>query len=401
MKKWKIIAGVVVAAAVAGGVMWWRSVKPEATQYRTVAVEKGELVQTVRASGTVKPIRLVEVGTQVNGPIQTLYVDFNDQVKTGDLVAQIEPTVYKARLAQEQANVLQSEASVDQAQAKLAQSEKDLLRSRELAKRDMLSQADLDAALAMRDTLAAQLKVALADVEQSKASLQLAQANLNYTVIRSPVDGVVIKRNVSAGQTVVASMSAPVLFQIALDLKQVEIEAGVPEADIGMIRVGQKVTFTVDAYPNEFHGTVAQIRLAATMSQNVVTYPVIIRAENPEVKLFPGMTANVVCEVARREGVLKVPNSVMRFKMATGKGEKVVAGSKVWLLKSADQPPVAVKVKTGITDGSFVELIEAPGLEEGSLLVIRTNGVATGSKDDVKNPFAPQQPESSRRRLPR
>lgn len=389
MKQWKMITGVVVCAAIAGGVIWWRLREPEVARYRTVAVEKGTVVQTVRASGVVKPLRMVDVGTQVNGPIQTLYVDFNDPVKMGDLVAQIEPTVYKARLAQEQANVLQSEASVDQAQTRLAQSEKDLIRSRELAKRDMLSQADLDAALATRDTLAAQLKVAQAEVQQSKASLQLAQANLDYTVIRSPVDGVVIKRNVSAGQTVVASMSAPVLFQIATDLRQVEIEAGVPEADIGTIRLGQRVTFTVDAYPDQFEGKVAQIRLAATMSQNVVTYPVIIRADNPDGKLFPGMTANVICEVACSEDVLKVPNAVLRFKLAEGKGARSGGGPKVWVLKSPDRPPEAVKIKLGITDGVCTEMREAAGLEEGSLLVIGTNGVTSGAKEEMKNPFAP------------
>lgn len=397
MKRWLIFAGVVAVVAGAAGVLWWRSRETEATNYRTVTVEKGDLVQTVRASGTVKPIRLVDVGTQVNGPIQKLNVDFNDLVKAGDLVAQIDPTVYRARLAQEQANLLQSQASVDQAQARLAQAEKDLIRSRELARRDMLSMEDLDAAVATRDTLAAQLKVALAEVEQSKASLQLAQANLDYTVIRSPVDGVVIKRNVSEGQTVVASMSAPVLFQIATDLSQVEIEASVPEADIGTIKEDQPVTFTVDAYADEFTGKVAQIRLAALTVQNVVTYPVIIRAANPDRKLFPGMTANVICEVERQTNVLKVANAALRFRMSAGRSEaRINAGTRVWVLRNPHGPPERVKVKPGITDGAFTELREAAEIQAGSLLVTGTNGAAADSKE-VVNPFAPPRMPGSRR----
>lgn len=396
MKRWMIIAFVILAVIVAAGLIVYGIGKPVKINYRTVTAERGELVQLVRASGVVKPIRLVDVGTQVNGPIQKLHVDFNSLVKAGDLVAQIDPTVYNARLAQERANVLQSEASVDQAQARLAQAEKDLVRSRELARRDMLSQADLDAAVATRDTLAAQLKVAQAEVEQSKASFQLAQANLNYTVIRSPVDGVVIKRNVSEGQTVVASMSAPVLFQIAMDLSQVEIEASVPEADIGTIKEGQPVIFTVDAYTDEFTGKVAQIRLAAATVQNVVTYPVIIRAANPDLKLFPSMTANVLFEVARYDDVVKVPNSALRFKMGGARGDsKAGGGQKLWVLRNADKPPEPVRVKVGITDGKYTELRQASGITEGTVLVVGTNAVGSDGKASV-NPFAPPAPPNMR-----
>ncbi len=396
MKRWMMIAGVVVAAGGVAGVWWWRLPETKGPTYRTVTVEKGDLIQTVRATGTVSPMRLVDVGTQVNGPIRKLYVDFNDRVKAGDLVAMIDPTVYQARLAQERANVLQSEASVDQAQVRLVQAEKDLVRARELARRDMLSQADLDAAVASRDALTAQLKVAQAEVEQSKASLQLAQANLDYTVIRSPVDGVVIKRSVSEGQTVVASMSAPVLFQIATDLSKMEIAASVPEADVGSIKEGQPVKFTVDAYPDEFQGKVAQIRLSALTVQNVVTYPVIIRADNPDGKLFPGMTANVICEVAHLTDVLRVPNAALRFKMPEDKaGPRVKAGSRVWVLRDGGRP-VAAEIKAGITDGSHTELREAAGIQKGDLLVVGTNGVAGEAKETV-NPFAPPRMPGSRR----
>lgn len=303
-------------AAAAWGVWRYRSDQSKTGDYRLGRIERGDVVQTVRATGQVQPIRLVQVGTQVNGPVQKLYVDYNTEVKSGDLVAQIDPTVYEARLAQDEANQAESLASVDQSNAKLAQAEKDLVRAKELAKRDMLSQAELDAAQATRDTLAAQLKVSQAAVEQAKAALRLSKANLGYTTIRSPVDGVVVARNVSEGQTVVASMSAQVLFLIATDLREVQVEASVPEADIGRIRVDQPVTFTVDAYEEEFQGKVSEIRLSASTVQNVVTYPVVIRAANPERKLYPSMTANIVCEVARHEGVLKIPNAALRFKPA-------------------------------------------------------------------------------------
>ncbi len=394
MKKWWIVAGVVVCAGAGAGVWWWRSREEPAPRYRTVPVEKGEIVQTVRATGSVKPRRLVEVGTQVNGPIQKLYVDFNDTVKAGDLVAQIDPTVYKARLAQEQANLLQSEASVDQARARLGQAEKSLARARELARRDMISQADLDQAVAERDTLAAQLKVAEASVEQSRAALRMAEANLGYTVIRSPVDGVVIDRSVSEGQTVVASMTAKTLFLIATDLSQVEIEANIPEADIGSVRQGQGVTFTVDAHSDTFTGTVSQIRLAAKTSQNIVTYPVIVQAANSAGKLYPGMTANITCEVERRDDVLKIPNAALRFRMpsdTSASGKSKDGKPKVWVLRKPDQPPEAVPVTPGIADGTHTELKEARGLREGDAVVVGTNAVDSASKE-VVNPFAPPAP---------
>jgi HlyD family secretion protein len=415
---------IILAAAAAGAGGWRLLRKPaKAVAYRMANVERGDLAQTVRATGTVQPIKLVQVGTQVNGPVKKLYVDFNDQVRAGDLVAQIDPIVYQARLAQDKANLLQSEASVESARAKLEQADKDLARSRELAKRDLLSQSDLDAAVANRDALAAQEKVARAAVEQSKASLQLSQANLDYTTIRSPVDGVVIQRAVDEGQTVVASMSAQTLFQIATDLRRVQVTASIPEADIGKVRTNQTVTFAVDAYDEDYRGTVSQVRMSAATVQNVVTYPVVILADNPDLRLFPGMTANIACEVARREGVLKVPNAALRFKpenqnqsqdqsrAAGASGQNRPAGrparasaaggqqseaprAKVWIRERPGAPPVAVPIRTGITDGSFTEVIEPTSLAEGQAVI---TGIAeAGKQEDVVNPFTPQMPRGRR-----
>jgi HlyD family secretion protein len=289
---------------------------------------------------------------------------------------------------------------VEEAQARLAQAEKELERSRELAKRDMLSQQELDAAVASRDTLTAQLKVAQAAVEQIKAALRLSRANLDYTTIRSPVNGVVIARNVDEGQTVVASMSAQVLFQIATDLREVQVVASIPEADIGKIRAEQPVTFTVDAYDQDFTGAVQQVRLASATVQNVVTYPVVVRANNPDGRLFPGMTANASFEVARRDGVLKVPNGALRFTPSTAapKGQPPAAGGankshgpKVWIQKTPGAAPEPIAVTLGITDGSFTELKDPVKLREGQEVLV---GLAEkGSTDQgTVNPFVPRFP---------
>lgn len=407
MRKAVIIAAMV---AILGGAGYggWRYFKKDTAegQFKTAAVERGDVVQTVKASGDVQPIRLVQVGTQVNGPIRKLYVDYNSKVQAGELVAQIDPTVYEARLAQDQANLASAEAAVDSAQAKVVQAERDLERARKLAERQMLSPSDLDAAVAARDVLAAQLKVSRASVEQAKAALRLSQANLGYTTIRSPVNGVVVARNVDEGQTVVASMSAQVLFQIATDLTQVQIEADVPEADIGKVREGQPVTFTVDAYDETFTGKVSQIRLSSAKVQNVVTYPVIILANNPEVKLFPGMTANIVCEVDRRVGALKVSNAALRFKPAGSSADKGegkrngserhsgARGPKLWVQNGKALQPVPVTL--GITDGSFTELIEPSKATEGQEVVV---AALTPEAEEAKvvNPFSPQIPRGNRR----
>ncbi len=411
MKRWIIS---LVLLAVAAGSVWYfffQSGNGGKTQYRTAKVERGTITQTVRATGTIQPIKLVQVGTQVNGPIRKLYVDFNSQVKAGDLVAQIDPTTYEARLAQDQANLIQSQANVEQTRAKLVQAEKELERTQKLTAREMLSQSDLDAATATRDTLTAQMKVSEAAVAQAQAALRLSQANLGYTIIKSPVDGVVINRNVSEGQTVVASMSAQVLFLIATDLRKIQVEASIPEADIGNVALGQRVIFNVDAYEHSFTGTVTQIRMAASTVQNVVTYPVIIEADNPGNKLFPGMTADIVCEVARHDNVLKVPNAALRFKpedraagsvetpaKPKGKGASARAerGHKIWTQKPETGTPRPLFVSLGITDGAFTEVRGDLSLTEGQDIITGIQ-VADTKQGKTVNPFTPQMPGSTRR----
>jgi HlyD family secretion protein len=400
MKRW-IIAVVLVVAVSAGGFAYWQHKKTVANtpRYRTARVERGDVIQTVRATGTIQPIKLVDVGTQVNGPIRKLYVDYNSLVKTGDLVAQIDSTTYEARLAQDRASLIQSQANVEQTRAKLVQAEKELERARKLTAREMLSQAELDTSVAAHDSLVAQLKVVEAEVSQAEAVLQQSTANLGYTTIRSPVDGIVIARNVSEGQTVVASFNAQVLFQIAGDLGKVQVEASIPEADIGNVATGQTVTFTVDAYDQTFTGRVSQIRMAAATVQNVVTYPVIVEAANPGNKLFPSMTADIICEVARHENVFKIPNAALRFKPERTNGEssteKTVPGRtghrpRIWISPAAGGSLRPVPVTLGITDGAFTEIGEPTPLVVGEEVVI---GLQTAENTEkTVNPFTPQMP---------
>lgn len=408
MKRWIIIL-ILVALAATGffGYRYYQAKTKNESNYRTAKVQRGDIVQTVRATGTIQPIKLVQVGTQVNGPIRKLYVDYNTAVKKGDLVAQIDPTTYEARLAQDQANLIESHANVEQTQAKLLQAEKELERARKLTAREMLSQSDLDTAIANRDTLTAQMKVAQAAVQQAEAALSLSKANLGYTTISSPVDGVVIARNVSEGQTVVASMSAQVLFLIATDLSKIQVEASIPEADIGKVAVGQTVTFTVDAFDETFTGSVSQVRMAATTVQNVVTYTVVIQADNPGKKLFPSMTADIICEVAHQSNVLKIPNAALRFKPedktakttqdngTPKKNSRGEHGPRVWVPKAGGEGVRPVSVTLGITDGAFTEVTPPSELVENQEII--TGIQASTETAKTVNPFTPQMPRQARR----
>jgi len=408
-KRWWIIPVIVVllAAGVYGFFKLWGD--GQEIYYRTAKVERGDLVQAITATGTIQPLKVVEVGTQVTGRIKKLYVDFNSPVTEGQIVAEIAPESYKARTDQDKANLQQSIANVDQIQAKLVLAEQELKRNKELAERGLVTGTDLDTAVSNRDALEAQLKMAKAQIKQSKATLAVSKTDLAYTTIRSPVNGVVIARNVNEGQTVVASMSAQTIYLIATDLKKVQVEAAVAEADIGQIRAGEKVIFTVDAYPDEkFVGKVSQVRLSATITQNVVTYPVIIVADNPQEKLLPSMTADVSIEVARIEGALKLPNAALRFKPesataaaggsgggASGGKRSSPAGSskpahEVWVQTPGGglQP---VKVTLGISDGTHTQVLEGK-LKEGQEVVTGVSEQPT-TKQAMVNPFAPKFPK--------
>ena len=274
-------------------------------QYRTEKVDRGAITMTVTATGTLSAVTTVAVGSQVSGVIARLYADFNSKVKKGQLLAELDPTPFEAQVQQVRANL--TKAQVDAANYKIT-----LDRQERLLKAGLASQADYDGAKAQYDSARAQ-------VQQATASLSQAMTNLKYTKIVSPIDGIVVDRQYDVGQTVAASFQAPTLFSIAQDLTKMQVQADVDQSDIGRVQAGEPVRFTVDAYPDEeFRGRISQIRLNATVTQNVVTYPVIVEVPNPDEKLRPKMTANVTIDVAHVRDVLRIPNSALRFKPEPG-----------------------------------------------------------------------------------
>ncbi|MCC6349623.1 MAG: efflux RND transporter periplasmic adaptor subunit [Candidatus Eisenbacteria bacterium] len=301
LNRWAVLglAAIVVVAAV--WVVRARQ-KPAAPKYRTAAVERGDVTATVSATGTVNPVMQVEVGSQVSGTLNKLYVDYNSRVKAGQVLCTIDPSAFKARLAQ-------AEAALARADAALKDGKRQLARAQELVHDNYISQADVEAAEVA-------VEQRQADVKQAQAQLQSAQVDLNNTTIRAPIDGVVISRSIDVGQTVAASLQAPKLFVIANDLTQMQVETSIDEADIGRIRPGLPVAFNVDAFPDqEFEGKVSQVRLEPITDQNVVTYTTVIATRNDALQLRPGMTANVTVTVASRKDVLKVPNAALRFRL--------------------------------------------------------------------------------------
>ena len=386
--------------------------------FRTAPISRTDVVRTVEATGTVTPRNTsngIPVGAQVNGRIVKLFVDYNSTVTNGQVVALIDPLVYeatyKSQVAQlhvNEANVLVRRASLAQAEAELVLAEKTFARKEALVAKQVASEAELDAAREALDrakagvaSAKASLASAEASVEQSGAAVSKAKADLDYCTIRSPVNGVVIARKVEEGETVVSSMNAVPVLTIAEDLKTVWVEATVPEADIGNIKVGQEVSFTADAYRRRFKGRVKQIRKASTTTNNVVTFPVIIEAENPDEMLFPGMTATLSIETARAEGVLAVAAAAFRFRP---KDEDRAAfgelprGRKLWLLGDGGAlEPLAVS--EGVSDDSFTEIVcDGVAALEGRLAVVGYetarsapgSGPAAGKPD---NPFMPKMPQ--------
>ena len=281
----------------------------------TVTLTRGDVVDTVGATGALEAVTTVQVGSQVSGIIEALYADYNSIVREGEVIARLEPSLFETQIAQAQANLARAEADVERLRVTLDDARAQLARSEDLSSRDLISTTELEAAQVAVRSAEAQLKSSEAGVTQSQASLSQNEVNLGHTVITAPIDGIVIARQVDMGQTVAASMSAPELFIIAADLTKMRVIANIDESDVGRIRPGQVVWFTVDAYPSEeFEGTVSQIRLEPVVLQNVVTYATVIDVPNNELKLKPGMTATVTLEIARRENILRIQNSALRFR---------------------------------------------------------------------------------------
>ncbi|TCV82515.1 efflux RND transporter periplasmic adaptor subunit [Sulfurirhabdus autotrophica] len=314
-------------------------------KYKTKTVSRGDIIQAISANGTLNPVVIVNVGTQVSGTVQKLHADFNDHVNNGQILAELDPSLFQAQIAQDQANLLNAESSLKYARIKEQ-------RTQLLTQKNFISAADLDSAKQVRESAQAQVAVA-------KAQLERNRTNLRYTIIRSPISGVVVARNVDLGQTVAASFQTPTLFQIAQDLSQMQIDTSIAEADVGAVHIGQSVRFTVDSFPDvNFAGTVKQVRLNPTIQQNVVTYNVIVAVNNAEGRLMPGMTAHVFITVAKQENVLRAPNAALRYKPKDEdepKRSKKESGSTVYQL-SPEGKALPVAVKTGITDNTYTEI---------------------------------------------
>jgi HlyD family secretion protein len=305
-----------VVLLVAGAAYWFSGgSEKSAPGYNSVKLDRGEISVNVSATGSLKALSTVDIGTQVSGQVLSVHADFNESVTAGQVIARIDPANFQARLTQARADLASARAGLQEAQANLKNAEADFVRKTELVDRQLVSRSELDLALAARDQSRARVSSAQAVIAQRQAAVANAELDLTYTEIRAPVDGVVLLRQVEPGQTVAASFQTPVLFQIAEDLAQMQIELAVDESDVGRIRPGLPVRFTVDAFPGQnFSGEVRQVRLASTNVQNVITYPVVIDVDNADLSLLPGMTASATIEVARRSDVLRVPNAALRFK---------------------------------------------------------------------------------------
>jgi len=316
MKK-KVISGIVALVVIAGGILGWtmlRNNKNGLPKYRVEKLTKGDIEAVVTTSGTVNPITKVEVGSQVSGKIARLYVDYNSQVKEGQILAELDLLQFESRVKQNEANYSSSKASLEKAKVTLANLERQYKRASSLFEKELISFEEKDIAEANYLGAKTDLQSAEARLQQAASQLEQSKLDLSYAIIRSPIDGIVISRNMNVGQTVQASFTAPKIFEIANDLSKMQVECDVDEADVGKVQEGQKVRFTVDAFPeNTFNGTVKQVRFSPTVTTNVVTYTTIVDAENPELKLRPGMTATVSIITGEAKGVLRVPNGALRF----------------------------------------------------------------------------------------
>lgn len=364
----KLLVGLVIFIIILSGYFLFKKDK-NIIKYKTEKVMKGDIVASVTATGTVNPVTTVLVGTQVSGTIKNIYVDFNSPVKKGQVVAQIDPATFEAQVEQSRANLSTAQANLQRAEATLVDSKRTMERNRMLYSKNLIAKSDLDTAETNYETAKAQVDAARAQVEQAKASLKVAETNLMYTRIVSPVDGIVISRNVDVGQTVAASFQTPTLFTIAQDLTKMQIDCNVSEADIGRVRKGQIVEFTVDAYPDTiFRGKVFQVRNAPITIQNVVTYDVVVKVDNPDLRLKPGMTANVSIIIEAKKDVLKIPNAALRFRPPELEIKKTIKGKGVWIIENGT--PARKEIVIGVSDGSFTEVIS--GLREGDEVVVET-----------------------------
>ena len=375
MKKKKIIyIAIIICIALTSSFFLLRG-GSKGPQYRTEKVTRQDIRSMVTATGAMNAVIMVNVGTQVSGTIKELYADYNSPVKKGQVLALIDPATFQAQVDQARANLAMAKAQEEKAEASLLEARRAMERSMTLYQKNYIAKSDLDTAETNEQGARAQLSSAKAQIMQARASLNFAEKNLQYTHIISPVDGIVISRDVDIGQTVAASFQTPTLFSIAQDLTKMQIDTSVDEADIGKVAEGQNVKFTIDAHPDEtFTGTVSVIRNAPITVQNVVTYNVVITVANPEGKLKPGMTANVSIILEEKKGVLSLPNAALRFRPADKKSEEVrkAKDTGVWILDKNE--PKRIGITTGSSDGRYTEIVSGPLAENQEVIIEAANG---------------------------
>ncbi len=370
-----IIAGLVAASLV--GILSGKSLK-----YNTRKVKRCTITQYVEASGTINPVNTVSVGSTVSGLIKEIYVDFNTEVKKGQLLAQIDPATFEAAVQQNQAQINNARANVAKLQAISDYDKQMYLRYKNLYAKNFVAKSELDQMYSTYMSDVAQIKAAQAQINQYEASLRTAKTNLEYTKIIAPVDGTIISREIDLGQPVAASFQAPELFTIAQDLTKMQIEVSVSEADIGKVKEGQSVTYTLDGYPDsQFEGKVTQVRLSPTTVSNVVTYTVIVDVDNEDLKLKPGMTANVSIITSQSEDVICVPNMALKFTPETNKEKYKKQG--VWVLEK--NKPKRVEIETGASNDVSTEILSGD-ISEGTMVIINSEGKNSKNKKSGKAP---------------
>jgi len=430
------VVGLLVLAGIAAAAFWYfrKPTEPE-IKYATNPVDRGRIEATITASGTVSALVTVQVGSQVSGRIESLEADFNSEVKKDQVVAKIDPRSFETDLTKAKANAYAANGNLARAKAQAANAEKQLARARDMAAQGLTSQVDLEAAETAAAAAQAEIQSVKGAVEQARAAVEQAKINLAYTVIHSPIDGVVISRDVDVGQTVAASLSAPTLFTIAEDLRKMQVDTYVAESDVGQLKPGMDATFTVDAYPRKkFVGKLREVRNAPQTVQNVVTYDAVIDVPNPDLELKPGMTANVSFSVASRDKALRLVNAALRFRPPAGALASASAGAAAGSARSGsfartggsgrpgglpapsasgvsasprrarsaggppadrktvyvlrDGVPQAVRIRVGITDGSNTEILEGD-LHEGDLVITSATGAGADTAGGNKPGSSP------------
>jgi HlyD family secretion protein len=427
----KIVIGIVVLVVAAGivfGFTFFKRNNNNGLQYALAAIDKGTVTALVDTTGTLNPVTIVDIGSQVSAKIENIYVDFNSQVKAGQILAELEQLNFQTKVQQNEANYLSSVAAVEKSKVSLENSERKRERAKSLFEKELISYEEFESAEVQYFSAKADLQSSEARLQQAKAQLDTSKVDLTYTIIKSPIDGVVINRNVNVGQTVAASFQAPVLFQVANDLTKMQVECSVDEADIGRVTEGQTARFTVDAFPNDnFTGVVKQVRYSPEVIQNVVTYTTIVDVANPEMKLRPGMTATISIVVGEAKNALRVPNSALRFQPppevmqalfeemrkemqakrgqtaqtdgqqegrrpqgnfqmgqgTRGMGSRARDRARVWIQDETGKLKM-VAIRTGVTDNTFTE-ITGGDIKEGQEVITGENTQSTSSNRNSSN----------------